>query len=153
MNEKEVRQIRELLSMTLDEIFEKNNSILYCMGGSHRLVRITYEHIDLLDYIQAVMGDYEMLDMEAGDFEAIAEYWYGEYSDDPKVTEEIATNAIKELFGRVPSGCVHIKDEIEHLHPIDTYTICYEGQTLQQLCFTMAIRMPEWAETECETWE
>ncbi len=153
MNEKEVGQIRELLNMTLDEIFEKNNSILYCMGGFHRLVRITYEHLDLPEYIQQVIGDYEVLDMEAGEFEAIAEYWYGEYSDDPKVTEEIARDAIKGLFGRIPSGYVHVKDEVEHLYPIDFYTITYEGQTLQQLCFIMSLRMPEWMETECEVWE
>lgn len=151
--DKEVRQIRELMNMTLDEIFEKNSSILCCMGRSHRPVRITCEHLDLPEYIQTVMGDYESLDMESGDFEAIAEYWYGEYSDDPKVTEEIATNAVRELFGRIPSDIVHIKDEEEHLYPIDAYNIFYEGQTLQQLCFAMGLRMPEWAETECGIWE
>lgn len=152
--DKEVGQIRELMGITLDEIFDQNHSILYSISGSHRLIRISPMPLNLPEYIRTTMGDCEVMDMEEGEYEAIAEYWYGEYTDDPKVTEEIARDAIKGLFGRIPSGYVHIRDEHEgQVFPLETYTMFYEDQTLQQLCFSVGLRMPEWMETECEVWE
>lgn len=153
---KETGSIWALMSMTLDKIFGENNVIhLYYANGPYKVIRIICEGLDLPMYIQSLMGDREALAMEEDEYQDIAEYWYDEYTDDPEIVKVMASEKIKELFGGIPYGHIHIFDDT--LHPIHTNVLSYEGQTLQQLCFGIGLGMPEWAETltttEYKVWE